>query len=124
MAKTYVLVVEDDPPVRDALVEALELDGYEVEAVDGGRQALQALTERCPDAIVLDLMMPTMNGWEFRRLQRQIHRDVPILVVSATLNPDLDDLRPDAFLTKPFDLDHFLVVLRGLLHRTGGAIAS
>lgn|SRR2546425_7069684 len=124
MAKTLVLVVEDDRPVRETLVEALELEGYSVQAVENGRRALQVMAKRRPDAIILDLMMPTMDGWEFRRLQREVHGEIPVLVVSATANPRLDDLHADAFLMKPFDLEQFLVVLHGIVRRKGGAIAS
>ena len=91
---------------------------------ENGRQALHALAERRPDIIVLDLMMPAMDGWEFRRLQREIHHDIPVLVISATSDPRLSELSADAFLTKPFDLDTFFVVLRGLLRRNGGELAS
>ncbi|TMD61768.1 MAG: response regulator [Chloroflexi bacterium] len=124
MPKTLILIVEDDRPVRETLVEALELDGYSVVAVENGRQALQALGKRRPSAIVLDLMMPTMDGWEFRRLQREIHGEIPVLVVSATANPRLEEMHADAFLMKPFELEEFLVVLRGILRRNGGELAS
>src|SRR5919202_3448487 len=112
MAKTLVLLVEDDRPVRETLVDALELDGYEVAAVSDGREALQAVAQQRPDVIVLDLMMPTMDGWEFRRLQREIHGDIPVVVISATTDPRLDELHAEAFLTKPFDLEDFLVAVR------------
>jgi two-component system response regulator MprA len=124
MAKTFVLLVEDDRPVRETLRDALEMEGYEVRSVENGRQALQALAERRPDVIVLDLMMPTMDGWQFRRVQRQMARDVPILVISAAPDPRLDDLRPDAFLSKPFDLDMLLIVLRDILRAKGRELAS
>src|SRR5919204_644743 len=119
MAKSLVLLVEDDRAVRDTLVDALELDGYEVVAAADGRDALEVLTLRRPDAIVLDLMMPTMDGWEFRRLQREIGHDIPVVVISATLNPRLDEVRPEAFLMKPFDLETFLAVLRSVLRPNG-----
>ena len=124
MAKTFVLLVEDDRPVRETLRDALEMEGYEVRSVENGRQALQALAERRPDVIVLDLMMPTMDGWQFRRVQRQMARDVPILVISAAPDPRLDDLRADAFLSKPFDLDMLLIVLRDILRAKGRELAS
>ena len=124
MAKTCVLLIEDDHAVRQTLAEALELDDYDVVTAENGRQALHALAERRPDIIVLDLMMPAMDGWEFRRLQREIHHDIPVLVISATSDPRLSELSADAFLTKPFDLDTFFVVLRGLLRRNGGELAS
>jgi two-component system response regulator MprA len=119
-----VLLIEDDRAVRDTLADALELDDYHVVRAENGRQALQALSERRPDVIVLDLMMPSMDGWEFRRLQREIHKDIPVLVISATSTPRLDELRPDAYLTKPFDLETFLAVVRGLLRHDGGEMAS
>src|SRR5436309_2496155 len=83
MAKARVLLVEDDLSLRETLAAALELDGWEVEALANGRDALQALSVRRPDVIVLDLMMPVMDGWEFRRLQREHHGEIPVVVVSA-----------------------------------------
>src|SRR3989442_11456436 len=89
MAKTLVLVVEDDRPVRETLVEALELEGYSVQAVENGRRALQVMAKRRPDAIILDLMMPTMDGWEFRRLQREGHGEIHCIVFTASAStPD------------------------------------
>ena len=110
--------------MRDTLADALELDDYDVIKVENGRQALQALAERRPDAIVLDLMMPSMDGWEFRRLQREIHGDIPVLVISAAHEPRLDEIKPNAFLKKPFDLETFLVALRDVVRGDGDEIAS
>src|SRR5438093_9023630 len=115
MAKARVLRVEDDLSLRETLAAALELDGWEVEALANGRDALQALSVRRPDVIVLDLMMPVMDGWEFRRLQREHHGEIPVVVVSAAGEVHLAELRPDAYLAKPFELDAFLAVVRGVV---------
>jgi CheY-like chemotaxis protein len=124
MTKTSVLLVDDDQPVRETLAEALALDGYDVTSVENGQRALHVLAKARPDVIVLDLMMPAMDGWEFRRLQREIHGDIPVIAISAASDPRLDELRPDAYLMKPFDLDTFLLVLRGVLRRNGTELAS
>lgn len=124
MSKTFVLLIDDDRSVREPLADALELEGYEVRSVENGQQALEALADRRPDAIVLDLVMPSMDGWEFRRLQREFHGDIPLIVTSGSAEPRLDELHPEAYLMKPFELDTFLVVLRAVLRRNGGALIS
>jgi two-component system response regulator MprA len=117
MTKACILIVDDDRAVRETLADALELDDYEVLRARDGREAMAILDRRRPDAIVLDLMMPTMDGWEFRRLQREAHGGIPLVVVSAADDPRLEEVQADAYLMKPFDLDTFLVVLRGVIRR-------
>jgi CheY-like chemotaxis protein len=113
-----ILLVEDDPALRDTLSEVLAERGYEVTCAGDGREALEALDRRpAPAVILLDLAMPVMDGWAFRAAQR---RDpalarIPTIVLSASLGPDprsLDDLAPVAALKKPFDLDRLLDALR------------
>lgn len=107
-----VLVVEDDDVTRDLFAEILESEGYEVAAEPEGRAALVRTRSWRPDLIILDLVMPGVDGWYFRALQRQIPRlrDVPVIVISARRPPwrEEDMLEPTAFLAKPFDLDAFV----------------
>jgi CheY-like chemotaxis protein len=113
-----ILLVEDDPALRDALAEVLAERGYEVACAGDGREALQALEGRpVPAVILLDLAMPVMDGWAFRAAQRRdpAIAEIPTIVLSASLGEQgrsLDGLAPAAALTKPFDLDLLLDALR------------
>jgi len=102
-----VLVVEDDDDIRSTLAELLESEGYEVTSAADGRQGLARALERPPDLILLDLMMPVMNGWEFREEQK---RDpsiagVPVVVVSAVSRASID---ASEVIAKPFSIDDVL----------------
>ena len=104
---TRVLVVEDDDDIRSLLAELLEEEGYEVVSAADGRQGLDRAHERPPDLILLDLMMPVMNGWEFREEQRRdpVLAGVPVVVVSAAARASID---ASQVLTKPFSVDDLL----------------
>src|SRR4051812_16908814 len=80
-----VLVVDDDPDICMILQDVLESEGCAVLVAHNGREALGVLRDRLPDVIVLDLMMPVMDGWEFAaQLQQEpLWRDIPVVVVSA-----------------------------------------
>ena len=107
-----VLVVEDDRDMREALVEVLRLEGYEVDAASDGAQGLALSRQRRPDVILLDLMMPVMSGWQFREAQLgdPALAGVPVVVLSA-MAADLD---VDASLPKPFQVDDLLRLLERL----------
>jgi CheY-like chemotaxis protein len=103
-----VLVVDDDVELLDSLVDAVAFGGHEVSTAANGREALQMLRSRAIDLVVLDLMMPEMNGAQFRAEQM---RDpsiahVPVIVVSAA--SPLPQLDAAEVLPKPFDLDALL----------------
>ena len=86
-----VLVVDDDPFIVEALAELLRDEGYSVRTASNGLEALQALEQRCADVLLLDLMMPIMDGFEvLKRLDTDAaYRDMPVLVVSARdLSPE------------------------------------
>jgi CheY-like chemotaxis protein len=104
--------VEDERGIRELLAEALEDDRYEVETAADGAQALEVLRRWHPNVIVLDLMMPVMDGATFRARQLDLEgrADVPILIVSASRDIELQcaRLRAQAYLRKPFDLDTVL----------------
>ena len=113
-----ILVVEDDSDLRQSLAEVLEDEGCEVACAKDGRDALHQL-EACvvPAAILLDLTMPGMDGWEFRSRQRTDPRlaAIPTIVISAAFGNDprnVSTLAPDAFLSKPFDLVSLIDALK------------
>jgi CheY-like chemotaxis protein len=115
------LVVDDDDDLREALCEALVDEGYEASGAADGEQALAMIRRRAPDVILLDLMMPNMNGWEFCA---ELGRDpelskIPVIVMTAASNvPRRDDLMSAAHLRKPFALSDLFVTLNRLV-RTG-----
>jgi two-component system KDP operon response regulator KdpE len=119
-----VLVVDDEPQIRRALRTALTGHGYEVEVAEGGEAALMLLAARPPDAVVLDLMMPDVDGFEVVRQTREWSR-VPIIVLSARgeerSKVEALDLGADDYLTKPFGIDELLARLRAVLRRAGAA---
>jgi CheY-like chemotaxis protein len=110
-----VLVVDDDRMLREVLIGALEDEGYTVRAARNGREALALLEHWQPDLILLDLMMPEMDGWTFRSRQLQLPdwADIPVIVLSAgpNLRYGVDSLRSTAIFPKPFDLDLLLAAV-------------
>jgi C4-dicarboxylate-specific signal transduction histidine kinase len=101
-----LLVAEDDPTIREALVQLLTEDGYEVVTCENGFEALERLrTESTPDLIILDLLMPVMNGWQFRAAQRSDQKlaEIPVVAVSADDSPQAKAVHADAYLRKPLD---------------------
>ena len=106
-----VLVVDDDPAIRDFLSLALEDEGYSVQTATNGQEALDKVRRDPPDAILLDLMMPTMDGWCFLTARRTLSArcQVPVLVMSAAGGSHMArELGAGGFLAKPFDLDAML----------------
>lgn len=111
-----VMVVEDDEGIRDALCDLLAAEGFEVVPAVNGADALQRLRNGPrPDVILLDLMMPVMDGWAFRAEQRRdpAIADVPVVVITASRNADVASLEPRAFLRKPIDFDDLLKAIEG-----------
>jgi two-component system, OmpR family, response regulator MprA len=119
-----ILVVDDEPAVREAVDRALRLQGYETELAADGAQALDALAERAPDALVLDVLMPRVDGLEVCRRLRAAGDRTPVLVLTARdAVPDRVrglDAGADDYLVKPFALEELLARLRALLRRTTG----
>jgi two-component system, chemotaxis family, chemotaxis protein CheY len=115
----YILVVEDEPAIREAVADTLEYEGYHVEMAADGLQALAKVRATRPDAIVLDLMMPIMDGWTFLQHLRQEPScaATPVLVISAFRN--LEETAPSlpvqGWLAKPFDLNVLLGTVAGLV---------
>jgi len=108
-----VVVVDDDPDLLEALAELLEAHGYAVETATNGAEALAKLRGlEAPCLVLLDLMMPVMNGWEFRRCQQADDRlaKVPVVIISADeeLALHAQALSATAFLAKPVDVGRLL----------------
>jgi two-component system response regulator MprA len=118
-----ILVVDDDRAVRDALRRALTLGGYEVEVAEEGAECLDLVAQSVPDAVVLDVGMPGVDGLEVCRRLRQLQNRVPILILTArdAVSDRIDglDQGADDYMVKPFDVGELKARLRALLRRTG-----
>jgi two-component system, OmpR family, response regulator MprA len=116
-----ILVVDDDRAVRESLRRSLQFNGYQVETAGDGMQALESVTAARPDAMVLDVMMPRLDGLEVCRRLRSTGDDLPILVLTArdAVSDRVSglDAGADDYLPKPFALEELLARLRALLRR-------
>ncbi|HEX3588896.1 MAG TPA: response regulator transcription factor [Pseudonocardiaceae bacterium] len=116
-----ILVVDDDRAVRESLRRSLQFNGYQVELAGDGQQALDSVAQQRPDAMVLDVMMPRLDGLEVCRRLRGTGDDLPILVLTArdAVSDRVAglDAGADDYLPKPFALEELLARLRALLRR-------
>lgn len=120
-----VLVVEDDPDLAEALQLILEARGYEVALAANGLEGLDSIASHMPTVIVLDMVMPIMDGWAFaRELDARYARRPPILVVSAAENARARaaEIHADAVLAKPFDVGVLVHTVRRLAHEPGAPV--
>jgi two-component system response regulator MprA len=116
-----ILVVDDDRAVRESLRRSLQFNGYQVDLASDGQQALDSVVGQRPDAMVLDVMMPRLDGLEVCRRLRGTGDDLPILVLTArdAVSDRVAglDAGADDYLPKPFALEELLARLRALLRR-------
>ena len=118
-ARKHVLVVEDDSAIRALLHDVLRHSGYTVQTAQSGDEALERMRDQRPDLVLLDLMLPGMNGWTFLRTRERERElaNVPILVISAA-GPSgtghAQELGAPVFLHKPFDIAELLTEVNRL----------
>lgn len=116
-----ILVVDDDKNTRMLLKAVLESENYTVVTAENGEDALYVLDESHVDLVVLDVMMPKMNGYEFTKALRESDNNLPILMVSAKQMPEDKKqgflVGTDDYMTKPIDEEEMLLRIRALLRR-------
>ena len=122
MTRMRILVVDDERAVRESLRRALELEGYEVELAGDGEEALRWLESKAePDALILDVLMPGIDGLEVCRRLRRGGSRLPVLMLTARAEVENRvaglDAGADDYVTKPFALEELLARLRALLRR-------
>ncbi|WP_042433151.1 response regulator transcription factor [Streptacidiphilus anmyonensis] len=122
-----VLVVDDEAPLADLLSMALRYEGWQTSTAGDGASAIRAARDFRPDAVILDVMLPDLNGLEVMRRLRAEQHDVPVLFLTAkdAVEDRIAGLTAggDDYVTKPFSLEEVVARLRGLLRRSGAAAA-
>ncbi|MCB0193704.1 MAG: response regulator transcription factor [Anaerolineae bacterium] len=119
--KPHVLVVDDEPNIREVVELYLQREGYEVEVAGDGAAALQAIERKTPDLIVLDLMLPAINGLQITRMLREGDYNVPIIMLTAK-SDETDringlELGADDYVTKPFSPKELVARVKAVLRR-------
>jgi two-component system OmpR family response regulator len=123
-----VLVVDDEPTLTDLLSMALRYEGWQVKSAASGMAALSAARQFQPDAVVLDVMLPDLDGFQVLRRLREQTPTVPVLFLTArdAVEERIAGLTVggDDYVTKPFSLEEVIARLRALLRRSGFAVAT
>lgn len=125
---TKILIVEDEPSMRQGLKDNLEFEGYEVELAEDGKIGLQKIMEGKYNLIVLDVMLPEMSGFDVCKKAREKGISTPIIMLTAK-GEEIDkvvglELGADDYITKPFSLREFLARLKAVLRRGEGKIVG
>ncbi len=119
--RPHIMVIDDDEKITSLLRRSLAFEGYEVTTAADGAEGLRLLSQRDADLIVLDVMMPKLDGWEVCRRLREAGMDVPVLMLTA--KDEVQDrvkgldLGADDYLVKPFALEELMARIRALLRR-------
>ena len=121
--ETRILVVDDEPNITDLVATALRYEGFEVAVAGNGRDALSMVTSFHPDIVILDVMLPDVDGFEVRTRLGERGEDVPVLFLTARDAPE-DKIRGltiggDDYVTKPFSLEELVARIRAILRRIG-----
>jgi two-component system, OmpR family, alkaline phosphatase synthesis response regulator PhoP len=127
-AKKTILIVDDEPNIVLGLRDALEFEGFRVIAAGKGQEAVSLARVEAPDAVVLDLMLPDMNGYAVCEQLRRINAHVPIVMLTAR-SQETDKIRgldagADDYVTKPFSVNELIARVRAIFRRTSRAAAS
>lgn len=122
--KLRILVVDDEPNIREVVELYLQREGYEVEVAGDGAAALQAIERKSPDLIVLDLMLPAINGLQITRILREGDYNIPIIMLTAK-SEEADritglELGADDYVTKPFSPKELVARVKAVLRRVSG----
>ncbi len=126
MSEAKLLVVDDEPNIRELLAASLRFNGFEVETVADGQSALRRALETSPDLIVLDVMLPDLDGFSVTRRLREQGKHIPVLFLTA--RDDTADkiagltVGGDDYVTKPFSLDEVIARIRAVLRRAHGGV--
>lgn len=119
----YLLIVDDDEHILHSLKLYLSMEGYEVETADRGLRALELMEKSRPSAVLLDVMMPEMDGFEVLAKMREsdVMKSIPVIMVTAK-SQDMDVLRGyqadvSSYITKPFNMDELVDTLRMILEK-------
>jgi len=123
MVQRNLLIVDDDPNIRELLAVNLAAAGYGITTAADGSEALSRVRERRPDCIILDIMMPEIDGWEFCKSIRDdpelYDTKIVMLTAKGTEKDKMigrDIFKADEYMTKPFDVDELQKVIERLLH--------
>ncbi len=123
MTPQAILIIEDDPALLRGLKDNFETEGYRVRTANDGRRGLDALLKEPPDLLLLDLMLPKVNGYEICRTARSRQLDLPIIMLTAKGQEDDIvrglELGADDYVTKPFSIRELLARVKAFLRRQG-----